>query len=123
MSLPVPLVVEICQRDPTLINVSHTHSKVYVNPPLVQSNTRYHAVVHANTRYHVNLSNLYRELDASVLFRLVHSLDPDVGTRICVIPFGCLLCFQWGDTTVYLTQSQLIMSCVTVLVLVYIYLG
>lgn len=59
-------------------------------------------------------------LSASVLFRLVHSLDPDVGTRICVIPFGCLLCLQWGDTTVYRKQSQLIMSCVTVLVLVYI---
>ena len=59
-------------------------------------------------------------LSASVLFRLVHSLDPDVGTRICVIPFVGLLCLQWGDTTVYRKQSQLIMSCVTVLVFVYI---
>jgi len=59
-------------------------------------------------------------LSASVLFRLVHSLDPDVGTRICVIPFVCLLCLQWGDTAVYRKQSQVIMSCVTVLVLVYI---
>ena len=59
-------------------------------------------------------------LSASVLFRLVHSLDPDVGTRICVIPFVCLLCLQWGDTAVYRKQSQVIMSCVTILVLVYI---
>ena len=40
-------------------------------------------------------------LSASMLFRLVAALDPDVGVRLCVIPFLFLLSTQHGDPTTY----------------------
>ena len=59
-------------------------------------------------------------LSATMLFRLTRSLDPDVGVRLCVIPFLCLLCMQWGDPVTYRSRIHVVLLVGTAAVLMYI---
>ena len=58
-------------------------------------------------------------LSATMLFKLVAALDPDVGVRLCVIPLLFLLSTQHGDPTTYRTRMHLALVGATAVLLVY----
>ena len=68
----------------------------------------------------VGVSIIKTWLSAAMLFRLVRSLDPDVGVRLCVIPLLCLLCMQRGDAAAYRTWIHYLLVAATVAVLGYV---